>query len=335
MTRFATFKMVFFLVYWVSYQITAEKNMSMLYIYDDIFKLHETGDHPENKHRLDWINTGIDHCSFGEDLTRLTPKMAEKEDVLRVHPEAYVNLIENAVKSGKTSLDADTLICKHSFEAAMTAVGAGKLAADEIMKGNFKKAFIASRPPGHHAESNRAMGFCLFNNVATTARYLQAKHGIKKVLILDWDVHHGNGTQEIFYGDNSVYYISLHQYPHYPGTGAKEEIGSGEGKGFNANFPMKAGSSDDEYLKVFKEEIVPIIQDFAPEFILISAGFDAHERDFLSGIRLSSEAFYEFTEIIKSSSDSFEGRIISCLEGGYEPRGLSEGVLYHLKSMNS
>ncbi|OFZ22762.1 MAG: hypothetical protein A2202_00665 [Bdellovibrionales bacterium RIFOXYA1_FULL_36_14] len=307
--------------------------MSLLYIYDDIFKQHETDDHPETKFRLDWINAGIEHCSFRDKLVIKKPIKAKREDLLRVHPESHIKRIEEASIREIKALDADTVICKNSFEVALYAAGAGILASDEIMKGNFKRAFIAARPPGHHAETNKPMGFCLFNNVAITAKYLQAKHQIKKILILDWDVHHGNGTEEIFYEDHSVYYISLHQYPHYPGTGASNENGRDTGKGYNRNFPMKIHSGDKEYLEVFNNEIVPIVQNFGPDFILISAGFDAHARDFLSGINLSSEVYGEFTKIIMESTPSFKGRIISYLEGGYEPQGLTEGVLYHMRAL--
>jgi acetoin utilization deacetylase AcuC-like enzyme len=180
------------------------------------------------------------------------------------------------------------------------------------------------------------MGFCIFNNIAITARYIQEKYGIEKIMIIDWDVHHGNGTQNSFYDDGTVFYISLHQYPHYPGTGSKNETGKGKGKGYTLNFPMKSGSNDDDYLSVFRNEIVPAADDFKPGFVLISAGYDANARDPLSGIRLSNEVYADFTDIVLDIADKHaDSKMIVFLEGGYDFKGLSQGVFHTINKMQS
>lgn len=305
--------------------------MSILYLYDDLFLQHETGDHPENKGRLIAINQLLNRSPINSLVVRLTPRAASRDDILRVHTEEYIRRAERLTSNGNFFFDnTDTIISQHSLDAAFLAAGAGPTAADEIMKGNYKFAFCAVRPPGHHAEQNTAMGFCIFNNIAITARYLQAKHKIKKVLIVDWDVHHGNGTEKIFYDDDSVFYISIHQYPHYPGTGAANDIGVGRGLNCNLNIPMAAGSGDHEYLNAFKEKIIPTIKNFAPEIILISSGFDAHHDDQLSAMRVTTKCFGTFTKMVKDASSSANGRIISFLEGGYHYKALSESVIEHL-----
>lgn len=305
----------------------------ILYLYDDLFLEHKTGNHPETFHRLNWINTAINSSSIKDKVKRISPTPASREDILRIHTEEYICHLEEAIEQKNMFLDADTIISEKSLDAAYLAAGAGIVAANEIVNGKIKTAFCAVRPPGHHAETDRAMGFCLFNNVAITARYLQEVLGMKKIVIVDWDVHHGNGTEKSFYHDDTVFYISLHQYPHYPGTGARKDVGIKNGEGYNLNIPMEAGSGDEEYLKAFSDEVIPNIEKFAPDFILISAGFDAHQKDMLASMRLTSETYGTFTEMIESASSSAQGRIISFLEGGYEPIGLSEGVLYHLKAL--
>lgn len=305
----------------------------VLYIYDDIFLKHETGSHLENKNRLLAINQAIKDSGLIGSIKREKPIKATLADICRIHTERYVEHVSDVIQSGYTFLDSmDTVVSSHSLEAAYYAAGAGILAADRIMAGEHEVAFCAVRPPGHHAEKEQSMGFCLFNNIAITARYLQEKHNLEKIFILDWDVHHGNGTEHSFYQDDTVFFLSLHQYPHYPGTGRAEDMGTGKGKNYTKNYPMVPGSGDKDYLLRF-EEIVSIIKNYRPDFILISCGFDAHIRDPLSSINLSSEIFGKFTEMIKNSSDSAHGRIISFLEGGYDLKALGESAVCHLQAL--
>jgi acetoin utilization deacetylase AcuC-like enzyme len=204
------------------------------------------------------------------------------------------------------------------------------------MEGKASNAFCMVRPPGHHARPSQAMGFCLFNSIAIGARYLQNKYNINRILIIDWDVHHGNSTEEVFYEDPEVFYVSLHQYPHYPGTGAKEDIGRGKGKGFNLNIPMEPGSGNREYIKAFQEIIVPKVRDFKPEFILISAGFDGHRADPLSSINLTEDGYAELTKITKELASLYaQNRLVSVLEGGYNLFSLASSVHTHLNSLLS
>ncbi len=306
----------------------------MLFLYDDLFLEHKTGNHPENSGRLVSITRRVKDSDINDQLEYLPITPAKDEDILRIHTKEYIARAKKTIEDGTGYFDCmDSVVSEKSLEAAYLAAGSGVLAADQIVSGKHKTAFCCVRPPGHHAEANESMGFCIFNNIAITARYLQAKHEIKKVVIFDWDVHHGNGTEHSFYDDDSVLYISTHQYPHYPGTGAREDIGSGKGVGYNLNIPMNAGTGDQEYLEVMGKEVLPAIKKFAPDFILISAGFDANHDDQLSSIRLSPEIFGTLTEQILSVSDSAEGRIISFLEGGYDYDSLSKSVVNHIKKL--
>ncbi len=303
----------------------------LLFAYDEIFLKHDTGMHPENYNRLIAINSWVAKSALNEQIDVITPRKAEKVDILRIHDEKYIDSAVQRIENGEVALDIDTSVSKESAEAAYFAAGAGLTCADKIIAGDFKRAFCSVRPPGHHAERTHSMGFCIFNNVAITAKYLQQVHGIDKILILDWDVHHGNGTEHSFYTDPSVMYISLHQYPFYPGTGAKTDTGVGAGLNYNLNFPMNAGSGNHEYFTAFNERILPEIRRYNPDFILISAGFDAHQFDPLASINLNSEAFGEFTKMILSVAEHAEGRIISFLEGGYNLEVLGESVLFHIE----
>jgi acetoin utilization deacetylase AcuC-like enzyme len=207
-------------------------------------------------------------------------------------------------------------------------------ALDEVLGKRVNNAFCAVRPPGHHAETERAMGFCIFNNVAIGARYAQMNHKLKKILIVDWDAHHGNGTQHIFYEDPTVFYFSVHQFPHYPGTGSDEEEGEGEGKGFTLNMPMCAGSGDLEYIEVFENILYPEAIKFSPDLILISAGFDGHKDDPLSNLNLSAGGFKRFTQVVlKVAEECCEGRVVSVLEGGYNLKAFSESISSHLSAL--
>jgi acetoin utilization deacetylase AcuC-like enzyme len=231
-------------------------------------------------------------------------------------------------------LDADTIISRDSYNVALLAVGGVLAGVDAVISNKVENAFCAVRPPGHHAEYERAMGFCIFNNTAVAARYIQRKHNLKKVLIVDWDAHHGNGTQNAFYQDPTVYYFSVHQFPHYPGTGKEDETGEKEGTGFTLNMPMAAGSGDLEYREAFEDILYPAAKQFLPDFILISAGFDGHKDDPLSNLNLTAEGYQSLTQIIVDlAKECCQGKLASILEGGYNLKAFSESVEAHLTAL--
>ena len=250
----------------------------------------------------------------------------------KVHRSSHIQKIrENIPSTGQIHLDPDTPISSNSFLAAQLAVEGVLNAADKVMSGELSSVFCALRPPGHHAESNRVMGFCLFNNVAVCARYLQQQYGLKKIAIIDWDVHHGNGTQQIFYEDPTVLYFSVHQFPLYPGTGSEREVGSGAGEGYTLNCPLPPGRGDDYYVGVFEKVLAPALKSFSPDFILISAGFDAHKEDPLANMQVTDAGFGELTRIVKNCAEHLcQGRMVSCLEGGYNLGALARSVEQHL-----
>jgi acetoin utilization deacetylase AcuC-like enzyme len=302
------------------------------FVYHEDFLLHNTGAwHPERADRLESITENLTSTGLIEKLKNLTPEPAKIKWIETIHTPEYIKSVENVCKLGYTNLDADTTICVESFRIALLAVGSGILASDKIMNGCIHNAFCAVRPPGHHAEKKRAMGFCLFNNVAITARYLQQKYSLNKILIIDWDVHHGNGTQNAFYDDPTVFYFSVHQSPHYPGTGLISETGIGKGEGFNLNVPLPAGLGDKEYIEIFQSKLLPAAQKFKPDFVLVSAGFDAHRDDPLSGMQLTETGYAKLTDIVVSLADEFcQGKLISLLEGGYNLEKLASSVAAHI-----
>jgi acetoin utilization deacetylase AcuC-like enzyme len=243
-------------------------------------------------------------------------------------------LKSHAPTNGRVSLDPDTSMSPGSLTAAYLAAGGALVAVDAIMSRQVDHVFCAVRPPGHHAEAGRAMGFCLFNNVAIAARYVQKKHGLKRVLIVDWDVHHGNGTQHSFEDDPSVLFFSTHQYPHYPGTGRESERGRGAGEGFTLNVPMDAGEGDEEYRAIFQKSLVPAADAFKPEFVIISAGFDAHKDDPLASMGLTEEGYADLTGIVAGIAKRHAGgRILSSLEGGYHLTSLAASVDRHIQGL--
>jgi len=299
------------------------------YLHDDIYMDHLTGyGHPERPERLSAIEKKLEAAPYYIGLIHLGPALPDMKYIEMVHAKSYIQRIRKEIESGREHIDSmDTAVCEASFDVALRAVGGSLKLCDLIMKGDALKGFCAVRPPGHHAEENYAAGFCLFNNIAIAARYLQRKHGIKKIAIVDWDVHHGNGTQHSFEEDDTIYYISTHQYPHYPGTGSPQEKGKGKGEGYTLNIPMRAGSGDAEYRDAFEKKIVPEIDRFRPEMILVSAGFDAHVSDPLSSIRLSTGMFHEFTKTLMACADRHcGGKIIAFLEGGYNLSALADSV---------
>jgi acetoin utilization deacetylase AcuC-like enzyme len=311
--------------------------MNTALIYHPVFLQHDTGPHhPERPSRLQAILRKLQQTKFIDELMVLEPEAASIDDIALVHSRDYILHIEEVCKRGSSSLDPDTMVSKDSYKAALFAAGGVIKGIDLVINGGFSNAFCMVRPPGHHARPSQAMGFCLFNNIAIGARYLQNKYNITRILIIDWDVHHGNGTEEVFYEDPAVFYVSLHQYPHYPGTGAREDIGRGRGRGFNLNIPMEAGSSDKEYIKAFQEVIVPKARDFKPEFILISAGFDGHKDDPLSSTNLTEDGYSEMTNIAKELAQLYsKNRLVSVLEGGYNLLSLASSVYTHLQVLQS
>jgi len=267
-------------------------------------------------------------------LERRAPRHASDEEILRIHTPDHLRRIEEAVKHAPTQLDADTFVSAESFDVARLAVGSCVDLAIDVAKGGSDCGFAALRPPGHHAEAGRAMGFCLFNGVAIAARALQQVVGIEKVLILDWDVHHGNGSQHSFAEDPSILYISTHQFPFYPGTGAASEAGKGMGFGATVNIPMPPGCGDPEYIGVLQHLFRPIALEFDPDFILVSCGFDAHRCDPLGSMEISGAGFRGMTQIVREVAEATcNGRIAFVLEGGYSAQGLAEGTAGVLSGM--
>ena len=266
------------------------------------------------------------------DLKLLDPQPAEFSQLALVHPFGYVRSVEERCGGGLSVLDSgDTVVCPESYQVALQAVGGVVLAVEKVFASEIRNAFCAGRPPGHHAEREEAMGFCLFNNAAIAARAAQKHFGAERVLILDWDVHHGNGTQRIFESDPTVHYISLHQYPLYPGTGAKNEIGVGDGLGTTTNFPLDAGGGDKIYMEIFNNVLPDIVMGFKPDFIILSVGFDAHVRDPLANMNVSTECFSKMTEVMTAlAAETCCRKLVSILEGGYDLQGLSESVEVHL-----
>ena len=286
--------------------------------------------HPERKERISSIIDSIKQIKDFKINFEDAP-LADIDTISLVHPKKYIEKIfSNIPEEGLIGVEkepyADTMLCPNSKNAILRSCGAGIAAVDALMNKN-ERVFCAIRPPGHHAESAKAMGFCFLNNVAVSARYLQNKYKLKKIAIIDFDVHHGNGTQEIFYNDETVAYASTHEHPLFPGTGSEEE--TGVGNIFNAQ--LKGGMECDEFLKLFDQKILRPIDKFKPEIILISAGFDAHKRDPLASINLESEDFYKITKnIVNLANIHSKGRVISFLEGGYDLLALSESIKHHL-----
>jgi acetoin utilization deacetylase AcuC-like enzyme len=297
---------------------------------------HDMGTgHPESPARLRSVMGHLESSGVLSRLRRIEPRPASEDWITKVHTPAYVAYLEARVPAtGRISLDPDTSLSPGSLQAALLAAGGALAAADAIMAGEVEHAFCAVRPPGHHAEANRAMGFCLFNNVAIAARYLQQRHGVGRVLIVDWDVHHGNGTQHTFYEDPTVLFFSTHQFPHYPGTGRATERGAGAGDGLTVNVPMDPGQGDAEYRQVFEQVLLPAAERFKPDFVLISAGFDAHRDDPLAGMALTEEGYGQLTRLVCGIAlQHAGGRVLSCLEGGYNLQALARSIERHLLAM--
>lgn len=301
------------------------------FIYDDIFLKHETPPgHPESPERLLKIVENLKKTDIWNQLIHIKPRKADEKDILRVHAKEYLDKI----RTFTGYFDSDTYVSKNSFEVALFAAGAVIEAIDRCKRTELDRAFCAVRPPGHHAEAERAMGFCIFNNIAIGARFAQ-EIGYNKVFIVDFDVHHGNGTQHIFEEDESVFYFSTHQYPHYPGTGKDSETGIGRGKGFTYNIPMHFGAGDKDYYYVYRDILPSLIKNFRPDIVLVSAGYDIRADDPLSGINVTSEGMRNIVRGILLRSTNFYIPLpyIFVLEGGYNLNSLAESVLITLKEM--
>jgi len=283
--------------------------------------------HPERPDRLRAIERVLDDEAF-EALDRVEAPMGAEETVLYAHPQDYLDRVRAAIpEAGLTQIDGDTVASPKSWQAALTAIGAANAAVDDVFERRADNVFVASRPPGHHAEKSTAMGFCLFNNAAIAARYAQKKHGAERVAIVDWDVHHGNGTQDIFWDDPSVLYCSTHQMPLYPGTGAKSETGAGN----IVNAPLAPRTGSDSFRDAFRSRILPSIDDFRPDLVIVSAGFDAHHRDPLAEINLDEDDFDWATgQLMEKATSHSAGRLVSLLEGGYDLQGLAFSVAAHV-----
>ena len=310
------------------------------FIEDPLFLEHDTGPgFPESADRLRWLSAHLDAVPFGEKLTRMAPDpdIDPQPWIAKVHDPDYIAALRSACEDGKELMgdSSDSPISRRSYDAAVRAVGAALTAVDTVMAGRARNAFAAVRPPGHHAMPDGAKGFCLFGNAAIAARYAQERHGIKRVMIIDWDVHHGDGTQEIFYDDPSVFFFSTHQYPFYPGpSGAARNTGAGTGKGFNLNVPLAAGSGDLAVLEAFDTQLAEAFRRFRPELVIISAGFDAHEADPLGQLGWSSEVYGELTRKVRTLARA-QGheRIVSVLEGGYSMEAMTKAVAAHLEAL--
>ncbi len=305
-------------------------------IYDSICKLHLAGSsHPESPDRLEAIVSALQNDPHTSSLDWQRPLPAGEDDLLANHDRSYIDLVKDSVASGRSSLGyPDTGINKSSWDAALAAGGAMITGVELVMEGKAANAFCPVRPPGHHALPGMGMGFCLFNNVALGARHAIKKYGLERILIIDWDVHHGNGTQEAFYKEKEVFFFSTHQASWYPFTGASGETGEGPGLGTNMNFPFPAGSGRKEILPVYTERLLPAMQKYKPQLVLVSAGFDSHQGDLLGMFKLTAEDFAQLTSIaMEIAAEYASGRLVSTLEGGYNLDGLARACTAHVRTL--
>ena len=296
-------------------------------VYDPIYLKHDTGQHVENAGRLEAIISHLEQTGLKQQLTPIKPRPATAEELSRVHHEQYISYIQAVAQKGGGWLDADTVMSPNSYDAALYAAGGVIRATEAVMNGEVASAFALVRPPGHHATPQRAMGFCLFNNAAIAAKYALARYGLEHILIIDFDVHHGNGTQEAFYDNPQVLYVSTHLYPFYPGTGGIDEAGGGEAEGTTLNIPLPSGCGDAEYEQVFEQIVAPAAKRFKPQLILVSAGYDPHWTDELALMQVSISGFARVVKIIKELADGLcNGRLVFSLEGGYNLSALAASV---------
>ena len=297
---------------------------------------HDAGQgHPERPQRLHSIMEHLENRDLLDHVLVSTPAEADVASIEYIHSSTHVERLSRLSALGRpVAVTTDTVVCPATYRAARLAAGAVQEAVDAVVKNRVDNCFCLVRPPGHHAEHEEMMGFCFFNHVAIAARYLQVRHAVGKVAIIDWDVHHGNGTQHSFEADSTIFFFSIHQFPHYPGTGARMECGHGPGTGYTLNAPMPPGTGDAEYIRVFREELRPAIAAFDPDFILISAGFDAHRADPLGAVQLTERGFEHLTrEVLSMAADHCGGRLVSTLEGGYDLAATSASAAAHLGAL--
>jgi acetoin utilization deacetylase AcuC-like enzyme len=309
--------------------------MPPVLLYDDpLWEQHETGAHPECPQRLRSIRAALGEAGLTDRCRLVPPRPATIEELARVHGAQYIDLVRRAAAAGGGRLDPDTVVSPRSYEVARHAAGAAIDAVDRVLRGEAPRALCLIRPPGHHARPRHAMGFCLFNNVAVAAVHARAVHDLHRLLIVDWDVHHGNGTQEMFYTDGNVHYLSIHRYPFYPGTGAADETGADAGVGATINVPLRFGVSRREYRAAFTNALERAVTNCRPELILVSAGFDAHAEDPIGSLGLESEDFGELTRLVcDAAAQHCGGKLVSLLEGGYNLHRLGESVAVHLQEL--
>jgi acetoin utilization deacetylase AcuC-like enzyme len=293
---------------------------------------HDTGPHPENAGRLRAIEAALESAGW-PGLERIEAPAATREQLLRVHSDRHIRAIEELSARGGGMIDIDTVTSERSFEAALHAAGGAALAAERLLSGDERFAFCGLRPPGHHAEGSRAMGFCLFNNLAVAAAHALAEGGIERVLVLDWDVHHGNGTEAIFARSDRVLYASVHQWPLYPGTGPAHYVGEGEGEGYTVNMPVPPGSGSDEFLSLVQHLVAPLARAFQPGLVAISAGYDAHRDDPLAECRVETDAYGDMAATMSQVAAEVSAPVLVCLEGGYEPAALAASVVATVEAL--
>jgi acetoin utilization deacetylase AcuC-like enzyme len=301
--------------------------MTVGFVYDPVYLQHDTGQHVENAGRLEAIMAHLKQTGLSRELVPIKPREASLDELALVHDENYIASIQEVARRGGGWLDPDTVMSADSYEAAVYAAGGALAATEAVMADEVSSAFALVRPPGHHATPRRAMGFCLFNNLAVAVRYALDKYNLERVAIIDFDVHHGNGTQETFYDNPGVLYVSTHESPFYPGTGDIEETGAGAARGTKVNIPLPAGCGDEEYLAVFEQVVVPVVRRFQPQLVMSSAGYDNHWADPLAMMQVTVTGFARMTGIIKGLAEEFcRGRIIICLEGGYHLQALAASI---------
>jgi acetoin utilization deacetylase AcuC-like enzyme len=306
----------------------------LAFCYDAIHKQHDVRAHPEHPGRVEAVMEHLGSSGVLDGQRLLEPRAASDAELKLVHPAQHIERIRLLDEAGGGALDPDTAVVPGSYAAAVHAAGGVLSGVDAVLQGEASSAFCLVRPPGHHATAGRAMGFCFFNNVAVAARYARQRHGVERLAIVDFDVHHGNGTQEIFWDDPAVLYLSSHQYPYYPGTGHWRETGGPEAKGGTVNLPLPAGSGDDEYLRGFDRLLLPALERFQPQLLLVSAGYDAHEGDPLAGMAVSTEGYRAIVLRLRSAAEAVcGGRIVAALEGGYDLGDLAASVQASIEAL--
>ena len=319
----------------------AQRSRPTGFVFDEIYRQHLVGDvgHPERPERLTAVLGGLEKAGLLNTLTRIPARPATDDELALAHDRSYIELVARElanVQGVKELSTGDTDVTRESLAAARAAAGGVLNAADAVASGRVKNAFCAVRPPGHHATPNRGMGFCIFNNVAIAARYLQKVRNIRRILIIDFDYHHGNGTQDIFYDDDTVFYFSTHHYGAYPGTGSAAETGAGKAVGTKLNVPLPPGAGDAQILAAFEQQLVPAARRFKPDFILVSAGFDGMRNDLLGQFDITPQGYAAITRVIVKLADELcQGRIVSVLEGGYRLDGLAESVAAHVSVLSA